>query len=405
MAVLVTDGDQRSTLAVVRSLGRAGVEVYAGESTATSLAGSSRYCAGRIQYPSPLENTTGFLDFLREHLSTGRYHLLLPMTDVTVQLVAAARGSLPSTVIVPSPGQQEIAAVQDKWSVLERAETLGIACPQTRRLREGEKIEDFAPGLQYPVVIKPRVSRLHREGRWVQGSIRYALDPASLIAQYHQAHTAIPFPLIQERLEGEGRGVFLLIWNGELKAAFCHRRLREKPPWGGVSAYCESLPLDRKLVDQSFALLKEIGWQGVAMVEYKVDRRDSRPKLIEVNGRFWGSLQLAIDAGIDFPCLLYDCATGRNVLPQFGYQAGVKSRWLLGDLDHLLIRMRHARNPQGLPYTTRSRWAAVAAFLKLYERNLHYEVFRCNDRGPGWYEIKNYVRENLLRLKSRRGGD
>ena len=63
---------------------------------------------------------------------------------------------------------------------------------------------------------------------------------------------------------------------------------------------------------------------------------------MEVNGRFWGSLQLAIDAGMNFPLLFYRLAIGEDVPSQFDYKAGVRSRWLLGDLDQLLIRLTHS---------------------------------------------------------------
>jgi len=70
-----------------------------------------------------------------------------------------------------------------------------------------------------------------------------------------------------------------------------------------------------------------MAWHGVAMVEFKVSA-DGTPYLMEVNARFWGSLQLAIDAGVDFPWLLYQLATGRDVESDDDYVTGVKSRWL-----------------------------------------------------------------------------
>jgi predicted ATP-grasp superfamily ATP-dependent carboligase len=202
--------------------------------------------------------------------------------------------------------------------------------------------------------------------------------------------------LIQEKIEGEGRGVFLLVWNGKLKAAFCHRRLREKPPWGGVSVYRESLPLDQAMVERSFALLQAMEWQGVAMLEFKMDRRDGVAKLMEMNPRFWGSLQLATDAGMNFPLLLYRLACGENVPPQFEYRSGMKSRWLLGDLDHLWLtltpRREHIFQTNGV-----SRLRACARFLKFFERGLHYEVGRFSDWRPGWYECRNYLSHVLRR--------
>jgi len=279
------------------------------------------------------------------------------------------------------------------------AQKLGIPCPLTFIPSERHALEEVAGKLRYPAVVKPRFSRFYQRDRWVSGGVRYAYDSEDLISKYRDAQARIPDPLIQERIKGEGRGVFLLIWDGELKAAFCHRRLREKPPWGGVSVYRESIALDEKLVEESAALLKALGWKGAAMVEFKVDERDGQAKLMEINGRFWGSLQLAIDAGMDFPLLLYRLACGENVAPQFQYEVGVKSRWLLGDLDYLLIRLRHSGPPNGLPGPSVSRFRACLDFLKLYEPKMYYEIFRLGDPRPGWFELKSYVRDTLRHLR------
>lgn len=399
MSVLLTDGEQRSTLAVVRSLGRAGVKVVVGAESTLSLASSSRYCATRLCYPSPLDDPEAFLECITNEVRSGDNSVLIPMTEITTLVIAEAAQRFGADVVLPIPKQEQISTAQDKRRVCLLARHLGINVPSTFMLSEDDRVEDLASKLPYPVVIKPRFSRLFHNGTWAVGSVDYAVSPKDLIAKYHAAHSRIPYPLVQERIEGEGRGVFLCIWGGELKAALCHRRLREKPPWGGVSVYSESIPLDQKLVEKSFELLRAIGWQGVAMVEYKVDGRDGRAKLMEINGRFWGSLQLAIDAGVDFPLILYRLASGEKVSPQFSYQVGTKFRWLLGDLDNLSIRLRRAW-PLGYPRPSASRIRACCEFLKFYEINLHYDVARFGDLRPAWFELKAYMRTLLLQIRA-----
>ena len=164
-------------------------------------------------------------------------------------------------------------------------------------------------------------------------------------------YPAAAFPLLlQERVVGPGVGIFLLIWDGVLRATFAHRRLREKPPSGGVSVYRESIAADPALVERSRQLLAHFGWQGVAMVEYKVDERTGIPVLMEINGRFWGSLQLAVDAGVDFPRLLIDCAEGKPTRrTRRRITVGSRLRWWWGDVDQLLLRLRHSGADLGLP--------------------------------------------------------
>ena len=389
MSVFLTDGEQRSALAVTRALGRAGVPVTVGETERPSLAGSSRYCRTALRYPSPMREPEKFADFLAHEMQRGGYRVLIPMTDVTTQLVADMREQLlPGLAPIPSSAQVHLA--QDKSEVLHIAQDLGINCPATRILGRQERIEEIALQVEYPAAIKPRWSHYYCAGRWVNGTVRYAYDAEDLVTEYRAASGQMPQLLVQELVPGEGRGVFLLLWDGELKAAFCHRRVREKPPSGGVSVLCESLPVDERLLDQSLRLLKAMQWQGVAMVEYKLDRRDNCAKLMEVNGRFWGSLQLAIEAGINFPLMLYSLATGKKVTPQLSYRSGVKSRWLLGDLDHLMLRLKHSDNRFSADGPSRLR--ACLKFLKLYEKDMYYEVFKLDDPRPGWVEARHYLR-------------
>lgn len=401
MSVFVTDGEQRATLALVRALGRASIPVTVGSKSGASLAGSSRFCAGQVRYPSPVEDAEGFQASLLTEMQSGRYKVLIPMTDITTILAARMRSSLEPHVRLPIAPAETIERIQDKREMLFAAQKIGLGCPTTYMLRDEDDLDAIAPGLPYPVVLKPRLSWLRRDAQWASGGVQYAQNAEDLKKKYAQSHASIPYPLVQERLEGEGRGVFLLIWNGELKAAFCHRRLREKPPWGGVSVYRESMPFDRDIVEKSYRLLQNFGWQGPAMVEFKVDNCDGRLKLMEVNGRFWGSLQLALDAGMNFPLLYYRLAMGENPPAEFAYKAGVRSRWLLGDLDQLLILWKHSSAPNGARRLEPSKLRATLDFLKFYEPDLHYEILRFEDPAPGWFEGKDYLRALTHRQPAR----
>jgi predicted ATP-grasp superfamily ATP-dependent carboligase len=403
MTVFVTDGEQRATLAVVRALGRAGICVIVGSSNSKSLAASSKYCSRSIVYPSPRHREEQFLQWLEKEMASGGYRVLLPMTDLTVQLTAKGRNHLLPYVSLPFPAEEPVQMVQDKRHVLGVADQLSIPIPDTFMLHPGEHLDDVAPRLRYPAVIKPRFSSYRSERGWHNGGVEYVCNPADLRRKYEAIHARIPFPLVQQRITGEGRGVFLLLWNGQLKAAFCHRRLREKPPWGGPSVYSESIPPDQPLIEKCVQLLRALGWQGPAMVEFKIDQSDGQAKLMEVNGRFWGSLQLAIDAGINFPVLLYQLARGENPPSQFDYKAGARWRWLLGDFDHLLLELSRSHN--GFSGHHASRLRACLRFLKLYEPGLRYDVCRREDPMPGWHELRAYMRGVPQSLRLAREGD
>jgi predicted ATP-grasp superfamily ATP-dependent carboligase len=122
----------------------------------------------------------------------------------------------------------------------------------------------------------------------------------------------------------------------EPRASFAYRRLREYPASGGPSTLRESIR-DPDLQATTERLLSLLGWVGVAMAEFKVDPRDGRPKLLEVNPRFWGSLHHAILCGVDFPWLLCRMAVDGDAERVTGYAVGVQSRSLLhGDMMHFL---------------------------------------------------------------------
>ena len=247
-------------------------------------------------------------------------------------------------------------------------------------------------GVQYPAVVKPSRSRFLTDDRWVAASVRYAHSKDELWRLYRDTEYLASYPsLIQERVVGPGVGVFLLFDHGEPVADFAHRRLREKPPSGGASVLCESAAVDPRLREFAVRLLQPISWHGVAMVEFKRDHRTGEPFLMEVNGRFWGSLQLAIDAGLDFPHLVSELAQGRTPDVATPYRIGVKNRWLLGDLDHLVLRLFQSDRRLDLPPAAPSKWHTLVEFLKFADAEAHYEVASGDDPRPFLYELRHWV--------------
>ena len=196
--------------------------------------------------------------------------------------------------------------------------------------------------------------------------------------------------LVQERIQGPGLGAFFLSMDGEIVASFAHRRLREKPPTGGVSVLRESVPLREDIRRYSEALLHDFKWSGVAMVEFKEDASTGTPYLMEINGRFWGSLQLAIDAGVDFPALLLEkfLCSDRALVRRGStdYSIGTQSRWLWGDVDHLLWIFRASPLARRLDPTLPDRLSALARFLMPWHPGRRYEILDMDDMRPFFRE-------------------
>lgn len=389
MRFLVTDADNRAALAVTRSLGRAGHYVAVAHHRHPSLASSSRFCRHRLVVPDPLTNPDDFVGGIARAVADLALQAVIPVSEITTNTLAKAieAGKLSTRICTPSHTQLELAA--DKQRTLELGRRLGVPVPQTIVVDNPNQAFD-EPKFPYPVVVKPARSRVWSGGKWHSNSVSYAHSSAHLrtiIGSLAQPQFPV---LIQERIEGPGIGIFACYDNGRLLALFSHKRIREKPPSGGVSVLRESIPVNPVAGAHTRALLEALKWHGVAMVEFKQDYRDGELKLMEINGRLWGSLQLAIDAGVDFPALMAGLLSGAAVQPVSSYRTGVQTRWLWGDIDAMLALLLKSRRTLNLPPNHPGKWPTLAQFLLPWKPGLHYEVLSLTDPVPWLHETRRW---------------
>ncbi len=118
------------------------------------------------------------------------------------------------------------------------------------------------------------------------------------------------------------------------------------------------------------------------MVEFKQDNRDGSLRLMEINARFWGSLQLAIDAGVNFPCILADIAAGRSPTGPSNIVSAFARAGLPATVDALIMLLTRSRRSLALPPSHPGRLVTLARFLRLWDRDLHYEIERLDDPKP-----------------------
>ncbi|HEY3303676.1 MAG TPA: ATP-grasp domain-containing protein [Candidatus Binatia bacterium] len=396
MSVLITDGNERAALAVTRALGRQRLKVAVGAENEDSLAAASKYCWRSFSYPSPYADERQFVSRLLEVVKSLKISTVFPISEIAMSLVVRHRREFEAHTILPIPTTDAFESLSNKYRLMQLAAQLGVPIPETVFVPDGRWDRVFNGLLDFPVVVKPGVSVINIEGHRRKTQIHYAAGEAELGRLYKTIDYLSQPSLIQRRIEGEGQGVFALMDKGKPVSLFAHRRLREKPPSGGVSVLRESVALPQPMTDYALRLLQHVGWHGVAMVEFKVDRQSGAPLLMEVNGRFWGSLQLALDAGINFPCLLYRIAAGEELqLPVNGYRIGVKSRWLLGDLDHLLLRLLKSDEELSLPPNSPTKLKTLLEFCRFYQPGMRNEVLRFDDPKPFARELGRYVRDLL----------
>lgn len=385
--VLVTDAARGSAVSVIRSLGRRGMHVIAADSKARSPGFSSRYAAERLRYPPPDESPEEMVETLLAAARARQVDLIVPVTDETILPLAAARERFAGVCLLALPDARGLAASHDKMVAMDLAANLGIPLPRTELVSTVNEALPAAAALGWPVVVKPRFSRIVRSGRGIERyGVSYAADEAALAEQVGGLEGRCDV-LLQEYCAGEGHGVELLASEGRPLAAFQHRRLREVPITGGASSFRESVALDPLLFDYSSRLLAALDWTGLAMVEFKLG--EEGPRLMELNGRIWGSLPLAVKSGMDFPAGLADVSLGRvpgpEDPPRTSYPVGVRSRNLGLEMVWIGSTLRRARRYPGVP--TPRRRDAIAAALRLLNPADGYDVLTREDPRPGLLEL------------------
>ncbi len=257
-----------------------------------------------------------------------------------------------------------LGCIQDKGNVMKRARSLGLPMPETFDVLDLESGMSLVDRLPYPVVVKPRV------GAGGAG-LSYVDGPHELEEALRKAFRKGEGILVQERLPHDGRGLgasFLMDGRQKVLASFVHERLREYPVTGGPSTLRQSI-VHEEVRECAERLLRSFRFRGVAMVEFKIDSRDGVPKLLEVNPRFWGSLALAVDSGVNFPYLLTLAALNIPFEPVVRYKVGHQTRWLLpGDMLHFI------QNPH--------RFRMDPSFFRFVEPNLTYDICDRTDPWP-----------------------
>ncbi len=404
--VMVLDGETRKGLAVVRSLGKMRLSVGVVSSDANGIAMKSRYGAERFVAPDAKSEPARFVEWLAELVEQWKPTMLLPLTDRTVTLVLAEEERFAGLCILPFVPNALFRTVADKAELVRIARTLGVPAPRTVEIppvaERPDSLRAEIDSFPYPAVLKPAISEVVHGGRFVKTAVRYmenaqqvdhSIDPSR-----NDAFQDVPH-LLQEKIPGVGVGVFVLCHEGEVLARFAHRRKLEKPPTGGVSVLSESISLADAPMEEAEALVTHLRWSGVAMIEFK-ETPEGEHYLMEINPRFWGSLQLAIDAGVDFPALLYQLyqdgfSKEGETLERFRkeitpYETGYRLRWLMGTVDHTIIRIK--RSPGK---ALREIFLGNALMLFASGHYTRFQVFREDDMRPFFSEIRQWIADIL----------
>jgi protein-tyrosine-phosphatase/predicted ATP-grasp superfamily ATP-dependent carboligase len=325
---LVLDGHSSAAVESVQSLGRAGIEVDVACESGDCLAFRSRYPRQRLTQPEAAEHGR-YIAWLRDLDSREGYSLIVASTENSLVALNTLAASDPSRgkALLPSAASVNIAL--DKQATCELAERLGVRVPRTRLIESA----DTESAVGYPLVLKPVRSMVETESGLRRLSAVTVRDAPERKIQLERL---LQYSPVQEQsyATGVGLGVECLYDRGRMVWHFAHKRVHEVPLTGGGSSYRAAIDPPPNAVAAATSLLDSLQWHGVAMVEFKYEP-DGQICLMEINPRLWGSLALAIDAGVNFPMGMWALATGASPGPQPKWRVPYYTRQLLMDVDWL----------------------------------------------------------------------
>ncbi len=385
-------------LTVVRELGRQGVPVHGIGRAERAIGRASRYCRSFSIRPADV----ALAEWLPGLIARTKAGALLAISESDLLMLAALPAVIDGCRIL-TPRAAALALVLDKRSTLDSAEPLGFDVPSTWQPEADEDFASRAAALSYPVVLKwadpPSIMHLLERSSVMFEKAEFASSSGPLLAILERYRPIGRWPMVQTYCRGIGLGQMLFMADGRATLTFQHRRLHEWPPEGGVSTLCQAEPLNRHRAQmkRSGALLAAIGWEGPAMVEYRYDDAADRYWLMEINGRFWGSLPLAWHCGATFAWEGYRRAVLGNRTPPPRPRADLRARYMIPETRRLL-RVALQREKIADPFFTPRPWRDVAHYLLGFvDPRMRYYVFSWRDPGPFLADLASVVRKALRR--------
>ncbi|MFN3652456.1 MAG: ATP-grasp domain-containing protein [Armatimonadota bacterium] len=383
--ILVLDGHTNHALACVRSLGRAGFPMLVASTRWRPLAAWSRYCRDAFLLSGETVQSFSALRFWARGWGA---QIVLPLTERACVLCNLERDAWEAAGIRVGCGPPEmLQRAFDKALTFEAAAQCEVRAPLTVAPTSLAEAHAAVEQLGFPCVVKPRFSHAWDGAAFAPNrSCAYPSSREQLEAAVLSRVQGECWPLLQQYVPGDGKGVFALCDQGRVVAWFAHQRLRDTRPTGSGSSLRRSIVLDPRLREPAQRLLSALSWHGPAMVEFRDDGVQP-PCLMEVNGRFWTSLQLAVDSGVDFPAQWVAVLRGESPGEPAAYEDGVILRWLWGDMKRLLCILTGP--PAGFtgPYPTR-----IEGFREIFGRQpagTRLEMWRRDDPWPAlgeWLE-------------------
>ncbi|MHC4445011.1 MAG: carboxylate--amine ligase [Planctomycetota bacterium] len=320
--VIVTYARGWNSLAIVRSLGKRGIEVFCGEEAAFAPCFFSKYCKGHFQYPSPATEPEKFVDFMAEKVkelapADTEPYVLIPVHKETF-ILAEHRKRFEPDIKLPVTTIENIRLTDDKGRLANLAQKQNIRIPRTWQFDNIDDLYRRVPELPMPLFVKVRKAA-------AGVGLKKVNTPEEMVVTFRQfvdGYNLTPdqYPLVQEFIHGSDYCVTALFDRGKCVASMTYRNIRSFPRGTGAGALRETVH-HPQAEQAAIKLLTPLNWHGIAQIDFRIPD-DEPPYLIEVNPRFFGGLPQCVAANVDYPYLLYQIAIGEQIdqQPEIDYQ-------------------------------------------------------------------------------------
>ncbi len=392
--VLLLGINERAGLAICRSLRRGGIIVSAVRTTKPSSAESSNCIKEVFDIGSPEESAGAFCNRLLEILQFEEYDLLIPVDDVACRICTEFRNKIERHVKIALSDNESMMAAQNKGLLLEMCREMDIPFPETNIIQTENDLAYYKTFSNFPVYLKPITNAQYINDKIQTFKVVKVETYEEMTEFCKNVIDKLPI-LVQKPCKGIGTGVHVLVKEGKILSIVQQVRLHE-PVNGGGGSYRMTVPVDHKLREYTEKLMEMTAWTGVAMVEFKGDPTTEEWFIMEINGRFWGSLPLTISAGLNYPMWLYNLfANSMEVESNREPTIYMRQRNLKKDVGWLLANIK--RNPNKLD--TVIRWLADFKFIMYGKEKLDIEDWK--DFLPAIHDWKDLLMANLRKTGNR----
>jgi protein-tyrosine-phosphatase/predicted ATP-grasp superfamily ATP-dependent carboligase len=392
---LVLGEDTRSFLSVIRSLGRQNysVDVVCYNQRSPTLA--SQYIHQAYFYNYQAYSQEEWLDKLLELTHQQKYDVIMPCDERAIYPLYEHRHRFPDTCHLGIPNRQVIEHLFDKETTKQLAIKCAVPVAKGELVKLGSSnYQQLATQFAVPFVVKPTLSF-----KSAQLSKRQKVEIIESPAQYQRyldQGNGQDVVLIEEYFAGTGQGISLFAVQGQVQYFFAHTRVNE-PRTGGGSSYRKAISVDPEMAKACERLCVATQFDGVGMFEFKKNEQTKRWILIEVNARFWGSLPLAIKAGVDFPAYYAQYLLKNFVLqasPVLDYNLKVYARSLSSDLYDIKAQFEFVNGHVGFG---KAMWEMIKRFGS-FSRLLRHESldsYDAQDSQPFYQECKQFYGDTI----------